>query len=246
MSTVEEVSTREVRDLLDELESGIEQLRVAYDKYFTGVDRIAPQKLHDKIQRLLRRCEATRPRQTGLRFRLNSLRARFVTYRHYWTRVTKQIENGTYRRHLQRAQRRQRAREPEPAPTGTVEAALSRGDDLDAMLDAAFDDGTQTLPPPPPDGTTPTPPPPGRRAVPPPPPPQVPGLEARKVRALYDELLAAKKAAGEDTNGLTYRGLCKQLARDAPKLRKRHGDVTFVVARDGGRVRLKAKVGSSG
>jgi len=74
----------------------------------------------------------------------------------------------------------------------------------------------------------------------------VPGMEPRAVRALYDELVKAKRAAGEDTNRLTYRGLCKQLARDATKLRKKHGKVRFVVAADGGKVRLKAKIVGSG
>lgn len=245
MANAQPVSSREVRNLLEQLDVGIEQLRVAYEKYFMGVDRIAPQPLHDKIRRMLRDCEAAHPRQTALRFRLNSLRARFVSYRHYWTRVQSQIENGTYRRHLQRLERSQRRDAALAAANQPVPSAAASGDgpdDLDAMLDAAIGleetvNETQSAAPPPVSK---------RKTTPPPPPATVPGMDPRKVRALYRELVAAKKAAGEETRGLTYRGLCKQLARDAPKLRKQHGKITFVVARDGGRVRLKAKVGGSG
>ena len=247
MANEQPVSSREVRNLLEQLDVGIEQLRVAYEKYFMGVDRIAPQSLHDKIRRLLRECEAAHPRQTALRFRLNSLRARFVSYRHYWTRVQSQIENGTYRRHLQRLERTQRRDAALAAASQPVAAAAPAGDDLDAMLDAAIGlDPSPATPEETAKGTPPVAPPPKRKTMPPPPPAVVPGMDPRKVRALFRELVAAKKAAGEETRGLTYRGLCKQLARDAPKLRKQHGKITFVVARDGGRVRLKAKVGGSG
>ena len=249
MAKAEELTARDVTEMLDALEEGIELLRVAYDKYFSGVDRVAPQRQADRLHRLLRRCEATRPRQTALRFRLNSLRARLNTYKHYWTRVMVQIENGTYRRHRDRVKRKQReleARTPAPAP------AASLDDELDAFLANAFEsEGVPAKPSHPSDpeapaaNKTPPPPPPGR-AKPPPPPPSVPGMEPRAVRALYDQLVKAKRAAGEDTKALTYRGLCKQLARDATKLRKKHGKVRFVVAADGGKVRLKAKIVGSG
>lgn len=258
MAEASEVPSRVVQELLDQLEGGIERLRVAYDKYFSGVERIAPQKLASQVDRMLRQAEATRPRQTALRFRLNALRARFVTYRHYWTRVLGQIENGTYRRHLQRLERRERALRVEaaanakPAPDTDEEffAALQHALQADppgpgeAGAAAA---GKPAVPPPPPTGSGARgKAEPERRGTNKPPPPPVPGMDARKIRALYEELVAAKKTAGEDVRGLTYRGLCKQLARDAPKLRKQHGKITFVVARDGGRVRLKAKVGKPG
>lgn len=217
MTKPEPASYREIQDLLDKFEAALEQLKVAYDKYFMGVDRIAPTRMRDSVQRLLRTCEAARPRQTVLRFRLNSLRARHVSYKHYWTRVLTQIENGTYPRHLQRARRRER----ELAAAAIAKAKPAASNGAEAAPAAS-----------------------GQR--PPPPPPPVPGMEPTRVRALYDELVRAKRAAGEDTRGLTYRGLCKQLARDAPKLRKKHGEITFVVSSDGGPVRLKAKVSRSG
>lgn len=251
MPKAEELTARDIKEMLDALEEGIELLRVAYDKYFSGVDRVAPQRQADRLHRLLRRCEATRPRQTSLRFRLDSLRARLNTYKHYWTRVMVQIENGTYRRHRDRVKRKQRELEA-MTPTGP---APNLDDELDAFLANAFEsEGVRTPsnqppadPAAPAANKTPPPAPPGRAGkAPPPPPPPVPGMEPRAIRALYDELVKAKRAAGEDTKALTYRGLCKQLARDATKLRAKHGKVRFVVAADGGKVRLKAKIVGSG
>lgn len=249
-------SSRSIKELLDQLEEGIEGLRVAYEKYFGGVERKAPADMHRRVERMLRNAEAERSRKTAVRFRLNGLRARFVTYKHYWTRILGQIEAGTYRRHLQRVARQQRGREAiaaqsragtEAAPA-TAEATEPDVDDFDAAFEAAVDRtsdggtapaGRAAPPPPPAPGSTPG----GAKggAKPPPPPPPVPGMNARSTRALYDKLVQAKRAAGEDLRGLTYRGLCTRLAKEAAKLEKRHGSVRFEVASDGGKVRLRAK-----
>ena len=56
--------------------------------------------------------------------------------------------------------------------------------------------------------------------------------------------VAAKKAAGESTTGITYGALVKKLARDVPKLRSQYGSartIEFEVATEKGRVRLRAK-----
>jgi hypothetical protein len=210
--------------MLDTLEEGIEHLRTEYQKYFLGVERHAPVKLHKKVERLLRDAEATRPRATVLRFRLGGLRSRFVTYNHYWTRVLHQIETGTYRRDRDLAQRRVAARAAAEASESAAEAAPES-------------DAETPAPPPPPAGS--------KRAAPPPLPSGVPGMDAGAVRKLYEDLVAAKRAAGEKTDGLTYNALVRKLAREAPKLQERHGgkSVRFEVAEVGGKVTLRARTG---
>jgi hypothetical protein len=52
------------------------------------------------------------PRNTALRFRFNTLYQRYTTLQSYWSRVSRQIEEGTYRRDVMRARkRREEARE---------------------------------------------------------------------------------------------------------------------------------------
>ncbi|MBC8070115.1 MAG: hypothetical protein IAG13_17400, partial [Deltaproteobacteria bacterium] len=42
--------------------------------------------------------EGQQLRTTALRFRCGTLRARYVSYAHYWTRILDQIERGVFRR----------------------------------------------------------------------------------------------------------------------------------------------------
>lgn len=88
--------------MLDELEAEIEGLRVAYEKYFLGVERAAPVRQRERLERKLRGLEGTSMRTTVLRFRMGGLRARFITYAHYWTRILDQMERGVSRRDLVR------------------------------------------------------------------------------------------------------------------------------------------------
>lgn len=194
--------------LLDELEEAIEHLKVSYDKYFVGVDKAPPAKERARVERMLRLVEQRRPAATVLRFRLQGLRARLVTYRHYWDRVLRQMENGTYHRDLKRLQRKLQ-HQPPPEPPSAEQPAAADGERKPKASRPG--QGQPQLPP---------------------------GMDAREARALFKELVARKKAAGENTRGLTYGALVRKLAREAPKL---GGKVEFVVATDGGKVRIKAK-----
>ena len=106
------------KDLLDELEGRIERLRISYEQYFVGVERTPPLRDAENVQKLVRRLERTRLGSTVLRFRLQGLRARLVTYQNYWTRVLNQIEAGTYRRDLFRR----------PGPISEVDTSSTSAD----------------------------------------------------------------------------------------------------------------------
>ena len=191
-SSASDVRKADVKALLDGLEEDIEALRHAYDKYFSGVDRVAPTKQRSAVERSLRELERLHLTSTALRFRLQGLRARFVTYAHYWTRVLDQMERGIYRRDLLRATRRS-AQQSEPSP--------------------------------------------------PQPPTAPPAVDESHIREVFAQLLSAKRAAGESTEGVTYAALVRKISREAPKLRERHGceQVRFEVATVDGKVRLRAR-----
>jgi hypothetical protein len=107
--------------MLDELEAEIEALRMSYEKYFLGVERAPPVRQRERLDRKLRALEGTSLRTTVLRFRMGGLRARYITYAHYWTRILDQIERGVSRRDLQR-QARDSARAAPAAPTAAPAA----------------------------------------------------------------------------------------------------------------------------
>lgn len=229
--------------MLDVFEESLEALRVAYDKYFTGVDKVAPVRLHEKVQRQLRNLEALRPRSTALRFRLAGLRARFVTYGHYWTRVLNQMERGVSRRDLRRSARAAReARVLEAQAEAKAEATRLR-DEAEARAREQEQDQAQARESP---SQEPRKPPPHRPARSPASKPIVDpisvGLDPGHVRDVFRALVKAKRDAGESTQGLTYAALCRKLSREVPKLRERHrcDKVEFEVVAGQGKVRLRA------
>jgi len=241
-------SNADVSRLLDAFEEAIEDLRIAYEKYFLGVDRQAPVNKHRKLTAQMRRIEELRPRSTALRFRFAGLKARMVTYQHYWNRILTQIEKGTFRRDIQqRVQRRNQGRPrsgPQPSadapldPASSPSAAPSEPARPEPEPEAPRAPMTSDLSAPRPVARPPGPP------QPPPPPVAVPGMKTTEVQQLHRALVSAKQAAGEDVKGITMRALARKLSRELPKLRERHGgSVRFEVATVAGKVRLRARSG---
>jgi hypothetical protein len=219
-----EVPTADLRSTLDELETGIETLRLAYEKYFSGIERVPPAKQRSKLEKLMRNVETRGITNTVIRFRLNGLRARFITYKHYWTRMENQMARGTSRRDQLRRRRLERMAPPPPKPPAPGEAA--------AAEDAAA--ATAGGPPPPPPGKA-------RRGRAPD--PAAAGIDPAHLRSVFKQLVQAKRAAGESTQGLTYQALVKKLTAEAPKLKQKHSceKLQFSVSTRGGKVRLRAE-----
>lgn len=83
---------------LDALENKLYLLNVEYDKYFMGIERKPPAKEHAEVEAFLRQLAKVTIRNTAHNFRYQNLKARFVTFNQRWTRVLKQIEDGTFKR----------------------------------------------------------------------------------------------------------------------------------------------------
>ena len=211
---------------LDKLEEQIELLKVAYDRYFNGVDRIPPAREHDALKRNVHIIMRNQLPSTVMRFRFQNLRARLITYEQYWTRILNQIEKGTFKRVVAESKKRQRdfvrkAAEERKAARDGAEAAANTGVTEDGApkmrvrVPSASRPAATDLPD---------------------------GMDAKTARNLFRDFVKAKRAAGEQTEGITYGGLVKKLAREMPKLQKKHGDgVRFEVATVNGKVRLRAR-----
>ncbi|MCK5689740.1 hypothetical protein KAI87_10745 [Myxococcota bacterium] len=89
-------------DEVQQLEVELKELKAAFDKYFMGIDRVAPLKLRDDLNKKINRFLTQVGNNTAKRFRAQSLKASYVSLNSYWTRTTKQIEEGTYYRDRQR------------------------------------------------------------------------------------------------------------------------------------------------
>jgi hypothetical protein len=137
----------EVQTLVEELEIRVERLRALYDQYFMGIEKLEPSVPRKDVERRLYVLRRTQIRNTGMRFRFQNALLRFNTYQTYWMRICRQIEEGTYKRDVRRANARfatkqrtpeERAAEPEvhdTEPPGPPSFELDEGEDVDLNFD---------------------------------------------------------------------------------------------------------------
>jgi hypothetical protein len=98
---------------IDILNSKVAQLKVEYEQYFMRVLRREPVKLRGEVDRLIRFYSTQHISNTSLKFKYNSVVAKYNSYKQYWTRVLREIEEGTYVRRTEAVS----SRIPPPAPT---------------------------------------------------------------------------------------------------------------------------------
>jgi len=91
---------------IEYLEEAIKKLRIAYEKYFAGVERLEPLKEKERVKALMRQLRAEPTPNTARRYRIQQLQATLVTHETYWNRICRQIEEGTFRRDRLKAKKR--------------------------------------------------------------------------------------------------------------------------------------------
>jgi hypothetical protein len=125
--------------LIEEVEHDIERLNALYNQYFMGIEKIEPVVHSKNLERKLQLLHKEQIRNTALRFRFQMLVQKLNTQSNYWRRICRQIEEGTYIRHVARAQQRsgrasivpQRIEEPH---SGQGERLTLEDLELDALL----------------------------------------------------------------------------------------------------------------
>src|SRR5688572_6101704 len=135
---------------LNELEARLERLRSLYEQYFIGIEKLEPSIPRQDVDRRIYALRKVQIRNTAKRYKLQNLIQRYNTFQQYWLRTCREIENGTYHRHVARAQSRfgdvpmtaagrRRARlasrgEQQEAAQEKAKATQSAESDLDALL----------------------------------------------------------------------------------------------------------------
>lgn len=84
---------------LDSMGENLRELERLYERYFSGQDKREPLNKREQFQKRLRQFINRRITQTDLRFRYESLAARYHTYVSYWDRILRLIDEGRYERH---------------------------------------------------------------------------------------------------------------------------------------------------
>ncbi len=124
----------ELERLIGELELALDRLRSLYEQYFVGIEKIVPAVPRKDVDRKLHALRKEQIRNTALRFRFQMVLQRYNTYQTHWQRVCREIENGTYKRHMVRAQRRFGSTRPPPRGTAPPIVRPEPGDALPGDL----------------------------------------------------------------------------------------------------------------
>jgi hypothetical protein len=127
--------------MLSDGETRLQRLKMLYEQWFLGFERIEPAILRKEFEDLLAMLRREQVANTALRFRLQGLVQRHTTFATHWRRVARQIEDGTYQRDVLRARRvREQAAERDNAGP---ELELSYDVDLDDELQAALEEANR-------------------------------------------------------------------------------------------------------
>src|ERR1700761_5068235 len=70
-----------------------------------GIERIEPQIPRKDVDRRIYVLRREKIRNTAKRFKLQTIISRYNTFQQYWQRICREIENGTYKRHVIKAER---------------------------------------------------------------------------------------------------------------------------------------------
>src|SRR5215472_535701 len=100
-----------------------------------GIEKLEPTVPRKDVDRRIHVLRKEQIRNTALRFRFHMLLQRYNTYQTHWQRICRDIENGTYKRHVIRAQRRFGQSATDRPPTRAV--PRSAAEEL-AELDREF------------------------------------------------------------------------------------------------------------
>ncbi len=236
----------QVLTVVEELEGDLASLRVAFEQYFLGVERKPPTQQHDQLKKRLTQLRNTVVRQTAVKFRVQSLYNKYLTYDRLWQRTLMEIEAGTYKRDIFKAKMHSQRRsektvvEEKPFADKPPEVPAAVSGPPPPPRDALHERPPPPPPPPLPKGTAPMgvntnklPVPPARAAAGAGP---TGGLSEQKIKAIYDAYVMAKKRCNEDTSKITLDAVANTLKKQVPDLLKQHKASTVdfkVVIKDG-------------
>lgn len=119
------------------LEKKLIQLKADYEQYFLGYQKLAPEKLKAEVDKLIKTLSSQRITNTALNFRLNAATAKYNSYKAYWDRTIREIEEGRYVRDIFKMKLHERMRQPAPPPQPTArpQAGPSDEDNIKRVYD---------------------------------------------------------------------------------------------------------------
>jgi hypothetical protein len=107
------------------LEVKLKQLKLDYEQYFLGTRPRAPLMQRREVEKQILVLSNTLIQNTADRFKFNGLVARFHAFKRQWDASLREIEAGTYRRHVFKANMRDRDRGPRPGASRRAQGQSS-------------------------------------------------------------------------------------------------------------------------
>ncbi len=133
-----------IEEDLQILDAKIKQLRLDYEQYFLGARPREPVQLRGEVQKLIALYSNVPIQNTAQRFKFSSLCSRYLILRRQWDLALRKIEDGTYERHVFKANLHERAPRESPKPAAGA-PPLPAGEDLfDAYVAACRSVGQET------------------------------------------------------------------------------------------------------
>ncbi|MDP2681933.1 MAG: MXAN_5187 C-terminal domain-containing protein [Deltaproteobacteria bacterium] len=87
-----------LKEDLDILDVKINKLKVDYEQYFAKVLKKEPAVLRNEIDRIILKYSNQPTTNTSLKFRYSTLTAKYTSYKQFWNRILRRIEDGNYER----------------------------------------------------------------------------------------------------------------------------------------------------
>lgn len=220
----------DVQKELDELDQRLSALKVLYDKYFLGMEKLEPQRERADVNKTIIDLGSRFIRNTGAKFRRDTLKNKFLTYQRYWDRILKQIEDGTFKGHKIKAElhERERAeREARRAGRGGTHAGADPTAEQPANGNGEAASAPMAAAP---------------RAAAAPGAPAAAAAPKDPITRIYDQFVAAKKKANESTDGLTADKMATIIKQQTVALKQKYNckSVEFRVVVEDGKAKLKA------
>ena len=121
------------------LEHKVKTLKLEYEQYFLGNRPREPKMTRQEVQKLVHVYSNTAIQNTAHRFKFNSVNSRFQAFKRQWDQTLREIEAGTYTRHVFKANLRERERMQRGAPAPRRPPPAATGIDLfEAYREAAL------------------------------------------------------------------------------------------------------------
>ncbi len=109
------------------LETKVNQLKIAYERYFLGTRPREPVTDRSEVEKSIIFFSNTPIGNTAMRFRFSSINSRYQAHKRQWNEILRKIEQGTYSRHRFKAD----LHEPQ-APTAAAEKSQPAGAPADS------------------------------------------------------------------------------------------------------------------